>query len=253
MEDLLSSKRINKNVPIPLYYQLKELLLDFIQNASEHTVIPTEAWLCEHFAISRTTVRQALGELTAEGYIVRHKGKGSMVVSRKIEQDFLIVLESFNDEMQEKGLIPKTQVLSKSIIQPSLSVQKALNLSAAEDVVQLVRLRGINNEPVVLVTTYLPADRYCLGGIIEQDLELQSMYKLMETIYGVSITSSRRMLEIRLAGDFEAFHLGVQKGSPLQYIETISSSETGQPVEYSRAFYRGDNNKFVIETKRKKI
>ncbi len=253
METFFRSKPLNKQIPIPLYYQLKELLLDYIQSAGDNTVLPTETWLCGHYDISRSTVRQALGELAAEGYIVRHKGKGTMVVPRKIEQDFLIVLESFNDEMQEKGLTPRTAVLSRSVGSPPQSVQNALKLSPGQEAVQLVRLRSTNDEPVVLVTTYLPAAYNNLDKIIEEDLEHDSMYKIMGSKFGVSIASSRRMLEIRLAGDFEALHLGVPKGSPLQYIETVSSSEEGKAVEYSRAFYRGDRNKFVIETTRKKL
>ena len=248
MDSFQTDKEINKSIPIPLYYQLKELLLDYIQNAGDGALLPTENWLCEHYEISRSTVRQAMGELAAEGYIVRHKGKGSMVVPKKITQDFLVVLESFNDEMQQKGLTPATELISKGIVSPSLSVRKALKLSQDQDAVQLVRLRSIDSEPIVLVTTYLPASLKNLRNIISMDLEHKSMYRLMEETFGVNIISSRRMLEIRLAGDFEALHLTVQKGAPLHYIETISSDEGGQPVEFSRAYYRGDRNTFVIET-----
>ena len=253
MEDFFSRKKVDRQIPIPLYYQLKELLLDYIQNSEIDSTLPTEKWLASYFSLSRSTVRQALGELVDEGYIVRQKGKGTTVVSRKIEQDFLTVLESFNDEMQEKGLKPTTKVISAGIIEPSAAVQKALSLNMGEQVVQLLRLRSINDEPVVLVTTYLPADYHNLRSIVLDDLEHDSMYKLMETNYGVEITYCKRMLEIRIAGDFEAQLLKIHAGDPLQYIVTISSNEMGKPIEYSRAFYRGDNNKFVIETVRKLV
>lgn len=248
MDDAILKKKINKNIPIPLYYQLKELLLEYIENSDEDAVLPTETTLCSIHNISRSTVRQALGELTAEGYITRKKGKGTAILPRKIKQDFLVILESFNDEMQEKGLKPTTEVISKSIMVPYLSVQKALNLSSEDEVIQLVRMRSINEIPLVLVTTYLPADYHNLRKIIHEDLEHKSMYNLLETKYDTFIISCRRMLEIRLAGDFEAQHLKVEKGAPLQYIETVSTDADRQPIEFSKAFYRGDNNKFFIET-----
>jgi GntR family transcriptional regulator len=75
----------------------------------------------------------------------------------------------------------------------------------------------------------------------------------METVYAVPINASRRTMEIRLAGDFEVQHLQIPSQAPLQYIETISVTDDGFPVEFSRAYYPGDRNKFVIETRRKRV
>jgi len=254
MQDfLLLKKEINKNIPIPLYYQLKEILLEYIENANDHAILPTENELCEFYNISRSTVRQAMGELTAEGYIVRQKGKGTMILPRKIKQDFLVELKSFNNEMLFKGLQPKTEIISKSITTASASVQKALNLKDGAAVVHLVRLRSIDEKPLVLVTTYLPALYNNLFEILDEDLEHESMYSLMENKYATSIIASKRILEIRVAGDFEAHHLEIEKGSPLQYIETVSNDATGNCVEFSKAFYRGDYSKFYIDTVRRPV
>ncbi|MDA3835388.1 MAG: GntR family transcriptional regulator [Spirochaetales bacterium] len=253
MNHFFTNKQLNKEIPVHFYYQLKELLREYITSAPPNSQLPTETKLCELFDISRSTVRQALGELTTEGYLVRHQGKGTMIVPQKIEQEFLEVLESFNDEMQEKGLVPHTRVLSFSIIEPPGSAAAALRLKPGKKAVQLIRVRSINAEPIVLVTTYLPADVNGLGGILEDDLVRGSMYQLMEHKYAIKIDSSRRTLEIRLAGDFEAEHLHIPLKSPLQYIETVSCTEQGIPIEFSKAYYRADKNKFVIEIRKKQI
>lgn len=246
-------KQLNKEIPIPLYYQLKEMLLEYIMLHKEQSALPTETQLCEHFQISRTTVRQALGELAAEGFLVRHKGKGTMILPKKIDQDFLFVLESFNDEMQEKGLIPHTKVVSNSLVAASPSVAQALNVVEGEPVVQLVRLRKVNETPIVLVISFLPATYHQLGNLVNEDLVHHSLYQLMEQKYGVSIEASRRTIEIRLAGDFEAEQLKIPVHSPLQYIETISTTTEDFAVEYSKASYRGDLNRFVIEIRKRKV
>lgn len=252
-EFLLLKKEINKTIPIPLYYQLKEILLEYIENADDHAILPTESALCEFYGISRSTVRQAMGELTAEGYITRQKGKGTMILPRKIKQDFLVELKSFNNEMLLKGLRPQTEIISKSIATASASVQKALGLESGDSVVHLVRLRSIDEKPLVLVITYLPAQHNNLFKIIDDDLEHESMYSLMERKYSTSIIVSKRILEIRVAGDFEAHHLRVEKGSPLQYIETVSNDAHGNFIEFSKAFYRGDYSKFYIDTVRRPV
>jgi len=80
------------------------------------------------------------------------------VATREIEQEYLAVLESFNDEMQEKGLTPWTRVI-EFLIEPSEpGVVAALNLSENDRVVKMDKLRGAEDEPVVLVSTYIPAD-----------------------------------------------------------------------------------------------
>ena len=59
---ILESNRIQKDIPIPLYYQLKELILSEIKNGNYPggSMIPTESEICSFFHISRTTVRQAI-------------------------------------------------------------------------------------------------------------------------------------------------------------------------------------------------
>ncbi len=246
-------KELNKAVPIPLYYQLKELLLSFIHEEEPYTVIPTETELCAHFDISRSTVRQALGELTSEGYLERHKGKGTMILPQKIKQEFLEVLESFNDEMQEKGLTPHTKVITLELVLPPPDVAISLQVPQDGKVVHLKRLRSINKEPIVLVSTYLPTHDYALEGLLHDDLEKESLYSLMRKKYGVQIESSRRVLEIRLANDADAKLLQVAPLNPVQYIETTSFDDKGVPIEFSKARYRGDKNSFVIEIRKKKI
>ncbi len=253
MHAFIHEKQLNKEVPIPLYYQLKELLLDFIHHEKAYTIIPTETELCEHFDISRSTVRQALGELSSEGYLERHKGKGTMILPKKIKQEFLEVLESFNDEMQEKGLTPNTKVLELELVFPPTVVATGLQVPQGERVVHLKRLRGIDSEPIVLVSTYLPIHDYPLIGLLDDDLEKESLYHLMRTKYGVEIESSRRVLEIRLASEAEAKLLQIAPLNPVHYIETTSFDEKGAPVEFSKARYRGDKNSFVIEIRKKKV
>jgi GntR family transcriptional regulator len=198
-------------------------------------------------------VRQALQELVNEGVIERHKAKGSVSIPKKLEQNFLSVLESFNDEMKEKGLLPTTQVLNLSLITPSVTIQEALELPPEEEVVQLIRLRGTEDEPIVLVHTYLPASFKGIRNLIQEDLVHNSLYTLLQSKYHVAIDWTRRIIEIRSAGEFEAKQLHIKVKDPLQYIETISRTKEGVPFEFSKAYYRGDLNKFVIEIRNKRL
>ena len=72
---------LDSDGPVPIYHQLKQLLLDDIVagRLGPGDRLPTEYELVERFGISRTPVTRALSELADEGVIVRHRRRGSFV------------------------------------------------------------------------------------------------------------------------------------------------------------------------------
>ena len=163
----------------------------------------------------------------------------------------MIVLESFNDEMKEKGLIPSTKVLQLKLAKASEIVAENLQLEEGNDVIFLERLRSANEEPIVLVDTYLPNS--LVQNILSKNLENESLYKIIERDYGYVIQKAIRTIEPSVAGEYEAKLLGVKKGAPVQYIETVTYLDNGSPIEYSIAKYRGDRSTFSFELSKKKI
>lgn len=243
----LFRKTLNKDIPVPLYYQLKEILLEYIQKQHLHTdrPIPTEAELSKHFGISRPTVRQAINELVVEGYLIRKKGKGTFVTKPKIKQSFLQVLDSFNNEMRRKGLEPSTKVLGIEIMLCDENVGEALNIQEGSKVIRLRRLRYANGEPIVYVVTYLPYDR-CYP-ILDKNLQYESLYEILREVCGFKLYKAVRSLEATIAGEYEALLLEVEKGAPIQFIKSVTYLTDETPIEYSLAKYRGDRSQFTFE------
>jgi multiple sugar transport system substrate-binding protein len=71
----------SRDQPIPLYYQLKTLLIEEILGGTYGTDgrLPTEHELCERFGLSRTPVTRALTELAADGVVLRRRRHGTFV------------------------------------------------------------------------------------------------------------------------------------------------------------------------------
>jgi multiple sugar transport system substrate-binding protein len=74
-------REIDPREPIPIYVQLKTLLLEDIVRGryGSDGQLPTEHELCAIYRISRTPVHRALSELAAEAVILRHRRRGTFV------------------------------------------------------------------------------------------------------------------------------------------------------------------------------
>lgn len=232
---------------IPLYYQLMQLFRQQIEEGEYQPgdSFPSENELCERFGVSRPTVRQALNELVREGLLHRIKGKGTFVSAPKIQQDFMQKLVSFTEEMQQKGLKGTTRVLSLQLVPALKNVAAYLSLAIEEPVFQLDRLRFINDEPIVVVTTYLP-QKYC-PTLNQQDLNNQSLYKTLEDQYSIRISKARRILEAIAATEEYAKLLEIEEGAPIQLSRTVAWDQYNRPIEFSIARYRGDRSQFTID------
>jgi len=251
VSDPFKGKKIDKTIPIPLYYQLKEILIDYIDAQEGEGTLPTEMEICERFTISRPTVRQAISALVVDGRLERIKGKGTFITRKKINQDYLLLIKSFNDEMHTKGLPHKTKVLEFAPATANEHVSTMLRVPPGSDLIKLFRVRSVNNEPIVIVDTFLPAGLF--PNLLERDLENDSLYRLVEEVYGRRIKRSSRTVEAIKADEFIAGLLRIPKGNPVQAIESVSYLHDETPFEYTKAYYRGDRNKFTFELAEDKV
>ena len=142
--------------------------------------------------------------------------------------------------------------MKRTVMAASEIVSSNLQIQPESEIIKLFRLRSINDEPTLYVKTYLPA--HLFQGLLEKDLENNSLYQIIENDYGYQITKSIRTIEAIKADGPLAKLLCIQKGDPIQYIESVSFLNEEIPFEYTLAFYRGNRNKFrfVLTNKRSK-
>ena len=238
---------IDRNNPLPYYVQVKEALREHIESGewpAGHQ-LPGEPELCVLFDVSRTVIRQALSDLEYEGLIVRKKGKGTFVAEPKIGESLIQKLTGFYQDMVELGHTPVTQVLKQEIVPANAKVAAQLDLKPGTKVIEIERLRFVQDEPIVLVTTYLP---YALcAKAAKADFSGQSLYAFLESECKLIIVRGQRTLEAVAANEYEARLLGIEKGAPLVLLNSVSYLEDGTPIEYYRALHRGDRSRFQVE------
>lgn len=230
----------------PVYMQLKEALMDKIstQEWKPGSRIPAERALCEQYALSRVTVRQAIGELEREGLVRRVQGKGTFVSQEKLTQP-LLKLTSFSEDMWGRGLSPSAQVLALEKMPASKTVAEKLWITPGAEVIMLKRLRMANSEPMAIETAYLD-DEKC-GLIYDRLAQNKSMYQLMKEVLHIVPSRARQSIEIASVQGWEAKLLHMPETGMVMKIERQTFGEDLQPVEYVISKYRGDKYKLYIE------
>jgi GntR family transcriptional regulator len=244
------NERINFDSYIPYYIQLMAILREKVQHGIwvPGDQIPGEQELCGLYRISRTVVRQALRELELEGVINRRKGKGTFISMPKINEGLVQKLTGFYQDMVERGLKPVTKVLHQNVTPASEKVANFLKIKPGDQVIDILRLRYIHAEPIQLVTTYIPFE--ICPALATANLTDRSLYEFLETECSIQIAKGRRFIEAVLANENEAELLEIERGAPLIMLDSISYSESDQPIEYYHALHRGDRSRFEVELMR---
>lgn len=241
---MLDKNIVNKNIPIPLYYQLKLAISKLIDDEEllPGDMIPKELEFCEALELSRTTVRQAIQELVNEGYIYRVKGKGSFVSKPKLTQDFLNKIEPYKNQIERLNMAPSTRILSCTIIDVPEKIKQHFKPQTTK-VIELIRLRYADNTPIVYLKTYLPTT---CSFILEHDLATSSLYEILGRNETTKIVGATRTNEAILASKSIADILNLSPGSAIQFTTTNGYTEHGEVIEYSIAYYAGDKIKFTV-------
>lgn len=240
--------QINHSVPIPLYYQLKELILQEIRsgNYKSGDMIATEQELSEMFSLSRTTVRQATAELVREGWLVKVKSRGTFVSMPRITQNIANRLWSFEDSIEALGLRPSTEVLELKILTASetrFDAAKKLNRKKDDLIIFLRRKLCADEESIVTVQSFLPYGE--CSEVMTHDYSKEKLYDILACSEKTRIIREEQMMEAVEADTETAKLLGIRKGKALYRFETIGYNASGEPVEFSIASYRGDRSCFT--------
>ncbi len=240
-------RKINFDSHIPYYAQLSEIIKDQISHKvwQPGEQIPGEPDLCIIYGVSRTVVRQALDEVENEGLIERRKGKGTFVAVPKISESLAQKLTGFYEDMVARGFKPVTEVLRQQVVPCNEKTAEYLEIAPGTLVIDIKRLRSVNESPVQVVTSYIPY--HLCPKLADVDLTNRSLYEFLETECHLTIARGRRYIEAVAASEADAKLLQVERGAPLVQLESITYLENGTPIEFYFARHRGDRSRFEIE------
>jgi len=198
--------------------------------------LPAERKLSELFATTRITLREALGQLEAQGLIYREERRGWFVSPPRVTYNPL-VRSHFHAMVGEQGRVPATEVLSARLLPAAAEVCELLELPALSSVIQIRRARRIDGRLVLYVEHYLNPAYF--PGILEFDLT-RSLTELYASQYDIFYGRVRfDMVPTALQPDAAAA-LRVSAGSPALRITRLNHDQHGRLIDCDLEFWRHD-------------
>ena len=247
---MYTSMHINRRNPKPVFGQIGDALRSQIETGElkPGDAIPSERELSEQLRVSRMTVRAAIDGLVNDGLLYRQRGRNTIVSGAKINRGE--GFKSFSEDMQARGLTPRSEVrrLIAEVAEASIAAQ--LGLAAGDRVVFIERLRLANDEPVALERVYLPYHRF--GGLLAKETALMqhSLYELMEEEFDSRPTFADETVEAVTLNPAEARLLAVPRNSPALLAQRVTRDERGERIETVQTLYRADRYRMSFIRKR---
>jgi GntR family transcriptional regulator, N-acetylglucosamine utilization regulator len=235
---------------VPLYHHLKNSLMEEIQEGKWQPgeMVPSESELAKLYSVSRTTVRQAIGDLVSSGYLVRQQGKGTFVShQRKIMTHS--PLYGFAEELRQRGNDVEMMIERVDLIPCPKNVGQQLQ-QVSGDVILVSRTARTGNICMFREASYLvPPHQFAADELQQKQHLFDHVYGFLEQ-HGVKIGLAVQTVAAEQATTDDVAILNVSTKQPVLVIRRTTQDITGLPVEFSEVRYPGNLYKYEISLHR---
>ncbi|WP_285426600.1 UTRA domain-containing protein [Pseudomonas sp. efr-133-TYG-103a] len=198
--------------------------------------LPAERKLSEVFDTTRITLREALVQLEAQGLIYREERRGWFISPPRLAYD-LMRRSHFHAMVQQQGRVPATQMLSARLQPASAVICELLQLPALSSVIQICRVRRIDERLVLYVEHYLNPEYF--PQIFDFDLD-QSLTELYARHYDILYGQVRFEIVPTALPVEAAAALKVSIGSPGLRIARVNHDQRGRLIDCDLEYWRHD-------------
>ena len=238
---------------LPVYYQIKQAIKGWIVNKQfgPGEKIPSENELAERFKVSRLTVRQAIGQLSQEGFLLTRRGEGTFVtLDERLVNSLSSELIGFMEDLFYQVTRAKAKFVQVRQIEAPKPIREKLELGDPADIVEIKRVRFLEEKPLTFSVNHLPLE---IGTKIrEADLYKKPLLQVLEQELGIRFGEALQTIEACFADSEVSDRLMIPSGSPILFVERVMYDEKHKPIEIFQSSYRGDLYKFIVRFKKVK-
>lgn len=208
-------------------------------------LLPNQQALANELGVSRLTVKKALDGLERKGIIYKQSGLGTFVSSdipirSKIDSP-ANVFTGLMELMKADNI--KSKIIKFSVGFPNKQIQKNLNLTSSEPVYNIIRLRLVDDNPLVIEHTYMPVN---LVPNLNTDILHSSIYNYIHQKLKLKFGHAYRKIKATKSDEYDQKYLAAKKDDPMLELEQIVWLTNGKPIEYSISRNRYDKRDYTI-------
>ena len=210
--------------------------------------LPTESSLMESYQVSRDTVRKSLNLLEQNGYIQRGRGWASLVMPKQRYTFPLSEIASFQEVNKLSNAHAETEVVNLDILQDSHKIKKIFQQSVNGEVYELIRVRRMKDEAVILDKDYFVRDVVPRLPLNECKV---SVYRYLEEELGLQISYAVKEITVQKANaeDYELLDMGDY--NMVVVVKSHTYLENNTLFQCTESRHRPDKFRFVDLAKRK--
>lgn len=212
----------------------------------ENGKMMTELELAKKYNVSRITVRNALKPLVDEGLLWRERGKGTFLQTNQPE-NWTGQLMGFSETIKAAGFSPGGKTLKRGMVEHlPKKIHQRLGMNRAW---QLKRLRFADDQPIAIEKSFLNPE---VGLELDKQEDLDNIlaYQFIERELNIRLREAKQVISAVNANQKEAAMLHIAEKDALLYMERLTKSVDGTPIELLQSVLRPDYFQYVIHLTR---
>lgn len=227
----------------PLYAQVAADIAKRIEDGTlaAGARLPSEREFAQQLGLSRVTIRRALQELASAGRIEAAPGHAWFVKPSVIEGPEN-ALQSFTQVSEARGCEARAKVTLARLRPCTLEEAELLRVAPGSELVELVRVRFMDDIPIALDASLVPHGR--APGLLGLDWTRTSLFATFRDRYHVTPTRTELSVEAEAATPRVASALRMAAGAPVLVTEGVTYDGQSRPIHYGRTTYRADRYRF---------
>ena len=208
----------------------------------EDGLLPSQQELAEKYHVSRVTINRAFHVLKEESFITTRRGYGAAVHVPEENSDSNVEQYVGLSELMGKRANVNSAIISFSLRFPEEEEMRKLSIAANDPVYDIIRLRNVNGQPLMLEYTIMPIK--VIPGIDEKTLK-KSIYRYIQKTLHLQIGASVRKIRADKPDAYDRQYLQCANDDPVLEVEQTVRLKDGTPFEYSQTRSRYDHTSFI--------